>query len=105
MAIGEFEYLLLATATALGHEAYGASIRKQLTLYGHPCSVGAVHTGLDRLEKKGLIVTHMGEATAERGGRAKRLVRVTAAGTKAASHFYGLIQQASHGLRWTEDAQ
>ena len=58
---------------------------------GQARSIGAVHTGLDRLEAKGLIVSRMGEPTAERGGRAKRMVKVTAAGTQAAADFYQMI--------------
>jgi len=102
MAIGEFEYLLLAVASSLGDDAYGASIRKRLLTYGQPRSIGAIHTGLDRLEKKGLIVTRMGEPTSERGGRAKRMIQVTAAGTKEATEFYQMIHTASSGVRWAE---
>ncbi len=105
MAIGEFEYLLLAVASSLGEDAYGASIRKRLTAYGYPRSVGAIQTGLDRLEKKGLIATRLGEPTAERGGRAKRMVRVTTAGKKAAAEFYNMIHTASSGVQWMENTR
>ncbi len=40
------------------------------------CSVGALYTTLNRLEEKGLIETWMGNATPQRGGRAKRMVRI-----------------------------
>jgi PadR family transcriptional regulator PadR len=102
MSIGEFEYLLLAAASSLGSDAYGASIRKQLMLDGQSRSIGAIHTGLDRLEKKGLITTRLGEPTAERGGRAKRMVRVTSEGARAAADFYAMIQTATRGARWAE---
>lgn len=102
MAIGEFEYLLLAVASFLQDEAYGASIRKRLLEDGQTRSIGAIHTGLDRLEAKGLIVTRMGEPTAERGGRAKRIVKVTPAGTRAAADFYKMICAASRGVQWAE---
>jgi len=42
---------------------------------GQKCSVEAFYTTIDRLETKGLLKTSMGEATAEHGGRAKRMVR------------------------------
>lgn len=102
MSLGEFEYLLLAAASTLGDKAYGASIRKQLLLDGQTRSIGAIQTGLDRLEKKGLITTRLGEPTAERGGRAKRLVKVTATGSKAAANFYNMIETATRGARWAE---
>lgn len=102
MAIGEFEYLLLAVASSLQDGAYGASIRKRLLEDGQVRSIGAIHTGLDRLEAKGLIVTRMGEPTAERGGRAKRIVKVTAAGVRAAADFYEMIHVASRDVQWAE---
>src|SRR3954468_6846761 len=83
--LGEFEYLLLSIAARLGDEAYGAAIRIALEqATGRRCSVGALYTTIDRLERKGLVETWMGEATPERGGRAKRMVRVTARGTREA---------------------
>lgn len=102
MAIGEFEYLLLAIASSLQDEAYGASIRRRLLEDGQARSIGAIHTGLDRLEAKGLIVTRMGEPTAERGGRARRMVKVTVAGARAAADFYKMISVASRDVQWAE---
>jgi PadR family transcriptional regulator PadR len=101
MALGEFEYLLLSAAAKLGKDAYGAAIRQEIEdVTGRNCSIGALYTTLDRLEKKGLVNTWMGEATAQRGGRAKRMVRVTASGVKAASEFYNSIRKVSRGVSW-----
>lgn len=99
--LGEFEYLLLAASARLGDEAYGASIRQEIeAATGQSCSVGALYTTLDRLEDKGLLETWMGEATPERGGRPKRMVRVTAKGTREAADFYGAVVRASQGVSW-----
>ena len=99
--LGEFEYLLLAASARLGNEAYGASIRQEIEdATGQACSVGALYTTLDRLEDKGLIETWMGEATPERGGRPKRMVKVTASGTREAADFYGAVMRASRGVSW-----
>ena len=101
MALGEFEYLLLTAASRLGDEAYGAAIREELEqTAGRSCSLGAIYTTLDRLEKKALIKTWMGNATPQRGGRAKRMVRVTAKGARAASAFYETVVRASRGVAW-----
>jgi PadR family transcriptional regulator PadR len=100
--LGEFEYLLLSAAAQLGDEAYGAAIREEIArATGRHCSIGALYTTIDRLESKGLLETWMGEATRERGGRAKRMVRVTAKGKRAAGAFYKAVVSASHGLSWT----
>lgn len=100
--LGEFEYLLIGAAARLGEEAYGASIRTEIeSITRRPCSVGALYTTLDRLERKGLVRSWMGEATPERGGRAKRMVRVTRAGAAEARKFYATIARASRGLAWS----
>jgi PadR family transcriptional regulator len=99
--LGEFEYLLITTAAGLGDEAYGAAIREDLeSVAGRKCSIGALYTTIERLEKKGLLKTWMGEATPQRGGRAKRMVRVTPKGVQAATDFYDAVVRVSRGASW-----
>jgi DNA-binding PadR family transcriptional regulator len=99
--LGEFEYLLLTAAARLGDDAYGAAIREEIeTATGRRCSIGALYTTLDRLEKKGLLKTWMGEATPQRGGRAKRMVRVTTKGVQASTAFYNAVTLVSRGVSW-----
>src|SRR5258708_36303010 len=99
--LGEFEYLLVSAAARLGEDAYGAAMRQEIeTLTGRRCSLGALYTTLDRLEAKGLLETWMGEATPERGGRAKRMVRVTARGIEEAKAFYDAVMRVSRGVAW-----
>jgi PadR family transcriptional regulator, regulatory protein PadR len=101
MTIGEFEYLLLTAAVRLGEEAYGAAIRQEIEgATKRRCSIGALYTTLDRLETKGLLKTWMGDATPQRGGRAKRMVRVTAEGIEAATAFYNAVTRVSRGVTW-----
>lgn len=100
--LGEFEYLLITAAAGLGEEAYGVSIREEIqTTTGRKCSLGALYTTIDRLEKKGLLKTWMGDATPERGGRAKRLVRVTPKGVQAATDFYEAVLRISRRASWS----
>lgn len=102
--LGEFEYLLLAAAIRLEEQAYGAAIREELTITtGKRCSIGALYTTLERLEKKGLVKTWMGESTPQRGGRPKRMVRVSPEGRAAAHDFYIAIKNVSRGIRWAEN--
>ena len=99
--IGEFEYLILAATAKLGDEAYGAAIRVEIEqATGEGCAIGALYTTLDRLEGKGFIKTRMGDPTPQRGGRSKRMVRLTAAGIEAASEFYAAIAKLSRGVTW-----
>lgn len=99
--LGEFEYLLITAAAGLGDNAYGVSIREEIeATAGRKCSLGALYTTIDRLEKKGLLRTWMGEATSERGGRAKRMVRVTPGGMEAAKDFYTAVMRISRRASW-----
>jgi DNA-binding PadR family transcriptional regulator len=99
--LGEFEYLLLAAAVRLGENAYGATIREEIEdATGRRCSIGALYTTLDRLEAKGLLATWMGDPTPQRGGRAKRMVRVTAKGIQASTDFYDAVKRVSSGVSW-----
>ena len=99
--LGEFEYLLITAAAGLGEEAYGATIREEIAATtGRKVSIGALYTTIDRLEQKGLLKTWMSEATPQRGGRSKRMVRVTAKGVQAAKEFYGAVVRVSRGAKW-----
>lgn len=82
--LGEFEQFLLLSILKLGDEAYGTTIRQLLAdKIERDVTIGALYTTLDRLEKKGFITSKMGEATNERGGRAKKYFRVSALGEQA----------------------
>jgi PadR family transcriptional regulator, regulatory protein PadR len=99
--LGEFEYLTLTAAARLGEDAYGAGIRQEITnATGRRCSIGALYTTLDRLEAKGFVKTWMGDPTPQRGGRSKRMVRVTAKGVQAAGDFYATVIRVSRGVSW-----
>lgn len=99
--LGEFEYTMLTAAARLGEDAYGVAIREEIAeTTGRTCSLGALYTTLDRLERKGYVATWMGDATPQRGGRPKRMVRVTAKGERAAAEFYTSIAKVSRGVRW-----
>jgi PadR family transcriptional regulator, regulatory protein PadR len=85
----------------LGGEAYGVAIRQEIeAAMKSRCSVGALYTTLDRLERKGLVKTWMGDPTPQRGGRPKRMVRVTAKGIEEAAGFYEAVRPASRGVSW-----
>lgn len=79
--LGEFEELVLLTCGLLVNSAYsvtiGAEIEKQTD---RTVTLSTVHTALYRLEKKGFVESYMGGTTGERGGRRKRLYRITATG-------------------------
>lgn len=81
--LGEFEEIVLLTVAIMGDGAYGVAITEEIEQQtGRTVSISAVHAALHRLEEKDMLSSHMGDATAERGGRRKRLFSVTALGNR-----------------------
>jgi DNA-binding PadR family transcriptional regulator len=82
--LGEFEEVLLLMVGILGeNDAYPFKIAEEFeSQTGRSVSIGAVHSTLDRLENKGFLKSEMGKATAERGGRRKRIFTITALGKR-----------------------
>lgn len=82
--LGEFEEVILLLVGILGEEAYAFNIAEEFEAQtGRPVSIGAVHSTLSRLGDKGFLTSKMGESTAERGGRRKRIYNITAYGRRA----------------------
>jgi DNA-binding PadR family transcriptional regulator len=80
-SLGDFEQLVLFALVALGEDAYGASVRREIEhRTGRAVAAGAVYTVLERLESQGLVRSWVGEPTAERGGRRKKHYRIEARG-------------------------
>ncbi len=82
--LGEFELMVLLAVLRLGEDAYGVPLARELAeRRGRLVSAGSVYAALERLEIKGLVSSRLGEATAARGGRAKRYFRVTEQGLRS----------------------
>ena len=82
--LGELEEMTLLVVIGLGRDAYGVAVQRVLEKDAHRrIALGAVYAALDRLERKGFVVSEVGEATAQRGGRRKRLFSATAFGIRA----------------------
>jgi PadR family transcriptional regulator, regulatory protein PadR len=82
--LGEFEEIVLLTVNALSENAYSVTIMHEIIgQTGRSVRLNHVHSALQRLEEKGMLKSKMGAATAERGGRRKRLFAVTALGRRA----------------------
>ena len=89
--LGSFEEVILLMTGILGEEAYAFRIAEEIEIQtGKGVSIGAVHSTLTRLEKKGYLSSQFGKPTLERGGRRKRIYTITALGKRAlaASHDF-----------------
>ena len=97
--LGEFETLLLLALARVGDGAHGAMIRREiLDRTGRSASAGAIYTGLERLSRRGLISSRLGEATAERGGKRKRLYRLEEEGLAALRDTQRILKRMTEGL-------
>jgi DNA-binding PadR family transcriptional regulator len=76
-SLGEFEQLVLLAILRVGQDAYAVPLIEEIEKRtGRSISHAAVYIALRRLEAKGLVVSRLGDPTAERGGRAKRFFKV-----------------------------
>jgi DNA-binding PadR family transcriptional regulator len=81
--LSNFELMVMLAVIRIGDDAYGVSISREIEeTTGSEVLLGSVYDALTRLEEKGLIVSTLGEATPERGGRAKRHFRTTSRGLR-----------------------
>jgi PadR family transcriptional regulator, regulatory protein PadR len=84
LSLGQLEQTVLYAILRLRNNAYGVTIQREIAeLLGKEQSFGAIYTTLNRLEEKGYVSSRIGEATAVRGGRAKKYFAVTGAGQSA----------------------
>lgn len=98
--LGEFELMVLMAALHLAGDGHGSPILEVLERRsGRRLSRGAVYITLDRLEEKGLLASRTSAGgPPSRGGRPKRLFRVTAAGVRAMKHSLGMLARMYKGL-------
>ncbi|MEQ9404205.1 MAG: PadR family transcriptional regulator [Cyclobacteriaceae bacterium] len=93
--LGELEELVLMIVAILQENAYGVKVMDEIDQQvNRKVNISAVHTVLDRLEKKGFVSSYMGGASSERGGRRKRIFKVTDSGSKAIQY----VHQMRNGL-------
>ncbi|MEM7416653.1 MAG: helix-turn-helix transcriptional regulator [Gemmatimonadota bacterium] len=97
--LGELEELVLLAALQLEGDAYGASILRVLDQHtGRDVPRGSVYAAIDRLESKGYLSLHAGEATPGRRGRPRRMVIVTQQGLDAIRLTHHVRDQLRAGL-------
>jgi PadR family transcriptional regulator PadR len=97
--LGDFEQHVLTALLRLRGDAYGMTVRREIAeRTGRDVAIGAVYATLDRLERKGFVSSRLGEATPERGGRAKRYFDIEAPGIKALEESWRMSDRMREGL-------
>jgi DNA-binding PadR family transcriptional regulator len=100
LAFGEFEQLVLLAILQCGGDAYGVPVWREIaSRTGREVSLAAVYKTLVRLESKGIVVSAVGAPTAERGGRSKRVYRVTGAGLRLLRVSLASLARMTEGLQ------
>jgi DNA-binding PadR family transcriptional regulator len=80
---GDLELLVMLALVRLEQQAYGVSIAREIEETGkRRVALGSVYAALERLQKRALVRSSLGEATPERGGRAKRYFQITGLGLR-----------------------
>ena len=96
---GDFEQLVLFAIFRLGSDAYGATVKRDIEARtGRSLAISAVYVTIARLEEKRLVRTFVGEPLPERGGRRRKHVKLTAAGTRAVRDAYRTFKSMLDGL-------
>ena len=100
--LGSLEHIVLLAVARLASDAYGMTVRREIEKRtGRNVSIGAIYATLERLESKGFVSSSIGEPTAERGGRAKRLFQIEMEGERALGTSQDAIRRMAAGLpRW-----
>jgi PadR family transcriptional regulator PadR len=97
--LGDFEQLVLLGVLRLDPDAYGAAIRQEIhARSGRDVSINAVYTTLDRLERKGLLRSWVGDPTPQRGGRRRKFYALRPVGSAALRQAYHAFASMVDGL-------
>ena len=97
--LGELQTLVLLAALRLGDRAYAVSIADEIKKQtGRSVDRASVYVTVRRLEQRGLVTTHFGDPLPERGGRARRYVKVEEAGLMAVDGARQSIDRLATGL-------
>ena len=97
--LGPAELLALLAVLKVGDNAYGVPVADAIReATGRDVLLGSVYVTLERLERKGLMTSRLGDPTPERGGRAKRYFRVTAKGLREAHAIQRALARLSRDV-------
>ena len=99
--LGEFEEFTLLAVRALGDATYAVPVLQFVEeTTGRRVSIGAVYAALARLESKGFVRSAMGDPSARRGGKSRRLFEVTPLGLRTARDLHRIRERI-----WTTIAE
>jgi PadR family transcriptional regulator PadR len=97
--LSQLELMVLLAVMSSGRDAYGVLISRNIAEKGgRDIALASVYATLERLERKGLVISTLGEPTAERGGKARTYFSATAAGIQEARETHATLLRLSADL-------
>lgn len=82
--LGEFEEVVLLAVWVLHGKAYANTVRDEVETHTRRgVNLSAIHSALYRMERKGFLLSELGEATGRRGGKRKRYFKASKSGIAA----------------------
>ena len=99
--LGEFEQLLLYALLRVGSKDFAAGLDVARTIEGRTgraISPGAIYTGLNRLESRRMVTSRLGEPSPARGGKRRRLYRITPQGARVLATSHAVLGEMARGL-------
>jgi DNA-binding PadR family transcriptional regulator len=100
-SLGSFEQAVLLAIVRLGDNAYGRAVLSEVQVrLGRAVAAGAVHSTLERLERKGLVGSRLGSGTPVRAGRPRRFYRLKPKGVRALNDARTAAETLWHGLEF-----
>jgi PadR family transcriptional regulator PadR len=98
--LGEFEIYVMLALAHLAPEAYGVTIRQEITRRtDREIAIGAVYATLSRLEEKGLVRHTLSDPLPVQGGRTRKYFTLTSAGARALAHATAMLTRMMRGWR------
>lgn len=98
-SLTDLEQLVLLAVLQADDEAYGSALQDLIAeRTGRSVTLGSLYNALVRLEERGLASSEMGEPSPVRGGKAKRLFRVTPEGFKALAEARRALERMWAGV-------
>lgn len=97
--LGEFELYVMLAIAHLAADAYGVTIRRKIEeRTGRSVSIGSVYATGARLVEKGLLAVSVSDPLPVKGGRSRKIFRLTRAGEAALRHSTEMLRRMADGL-------
>jgi PadR family transcriptional regulator PadR len=97
--LSQLELMVLLAVMSPSRESYGVLISRSIAQKsGREVALASVYATLERLERKGMVKSSLGEPTAERGGKARTYFKATAAGVQEAREAHAALLRLSADL-------